>query len=651
MAGISLLVCRTMDASGVLPIKQQRTLSPKGKEKMGEEVIGDGTVCGICFSGGGLAVRGRIDSCDHYFCFICIMEWARVESRCPMCKQRFHFISRPNVSGLSMSESALKIPVRDQVYHPLGNESRALSDPYAQVNCRVCDGSNDDELLLLCDLCDSAFHTYCTGLGYTVPEGDWYCHDCTILREEHAKIDDNAGDRDQDQGTLVLDQQQPVSIFDIVADERSSTIEQQHFHDRAASRSSTNLQRNSEGILLHVEEELDSSYSSQGNPYVQRRVFGRRDRASQHSCMQSRVQALRKNWTFLQSESLAFSSNLDGNGEDTVSGAKSRTSTPNSDLTQQNSNSSASANSELRTDSSSSRKLPAISDLQDITKAWKMMRLAKKQRFPMANTPFSSLPFNNSSNSLTAVSISEAAASHSVKLPKNRMAADKLGCKLAGFYQKISNTDSSIPSPRQGNRLAVKASSDMQSGSFETKRTLTTELAGNVKEVSETRLSSTFHEPTSSSLSAAACEGARKSFRVCCNIELSQDGNAAATVHTSSNSSSGNEVSDNKTKSVIQSMVKRNLSRLSKGECLGSGKFKEIARASTHSILAACGLEHSESCARPFSIEICRHANQMLQQLHGSSSPMAGSCTICFHSFVKHVVESILLERRTTGSR
>lgn len=32
---------------------------------------------------------------------------------------------------------------------------------------------------LLCDLCDSAAHTYCVGLGREVPDGDWYCRSCS----------------------------------------------------------------------------------------------------------------------------------------------------------------------------------------------------------------------------------------------------------------------------------------------------------------------------------------------------------------------------------------------------------------------------------------------------------------------------------------
>lgn len=70
--------------------------------------------CGICLSEGVIS-RGFIDSCNHYFCFICIMEWAKVESKCPLCKRRFSTIRRPPKPPLFHSERLVRVPVRDQV--------------------------------------------------------------------------------------------------------------------------------------------------------------------------------------------------------------------------------------------------------------------------------------------------------------------------------------------------------------------------------------------------------------------------------------------------------------------------------------------------------------------------------------------------------
>lgn len=44
-------------------------------------------------------------------------------------------------------------------------------------SCTECQGDHDDELLMLCDLCYAAYHTYCIGLA-KVPAGDWYCPRC-----------------------------------------------------------------------------------------------------------------------------------------------------------------------------------------------------------------------------------------------------------------------------------------------------------------------------------------------------------------------------------------------------------------------------------------------------------------------------------------
>jgi PHD-finger len=37
---------------------------------------------------------------------------------------------------------------------------------------------------MLCDSCDRVFHTYCVGLGVTVPDGDWFCPDCIVHGSE-----------------------------------------------------------------------------------------------------------------------------------------------------------------------------------------------------------------------------------------------------------------------------------------------------------------------------------------------------------------------------------------------------------------------------------------------------------------------------------
>ncbi|XP_059648454.1 uncharacterized protein LOC132294563 isoform X2 [Cornus florida] len=165
------------------PLSQQRP-GRKGKEKVKDlkDEVGK-QICGICLSEEGKkTIQGTINCCTHFFCFACIMEWSKVESRCPLCKQRFVTISKPARSnkGFDLRTVVTQVPERDQVYQPSEEELRGFLDPYESVMCTECQQGGDDALMLLCDLCDSPAHTYCVGLGREVPEGNWYCEGCRL---------------------------------------------------------------------------------------------------------------------------------------------------------------------------------------------------------------------------------------------------------------------------------------------------------------------------------------------------------------------------------------------------------------------------------------------------------------------------------------
>lgn len=92
----------------------------KGKEKKEPQEAGRAT-CGICLSEEQrVTVQGVLDCCSHYFCFACIMQWSKVESRCPLCKRRFTTITKSSKedTGLELTNSVIRVEERDQVTFP-----------------------------------------------------------------------------------------------------------------------------------------------------------------------------------------------------------------------------------------------------------------------------------------------------------------------------------------------------------------------------------------------------------------------------------------------------------------------------------------------------------------------------------------------------
>lgn len=60
--------------------------------------------------------------------------------------------------------------------------------------CPVCNSTDHEEVLLLCDGCDACYHTYCIGLD-SIPAGSWFCMEC-----EHALGPDLSQSRDGAEG-------------------------------------------------------------------------------------------------------------------------------------------------------------------------------------------------------------------------------------------------------------------------------------------------------------------------------------------------------------------------------------------------------------------------------------------------------------------
>ncbi|XP_009762755.1 methyl-CpG-binding domain-containing protein 9 [Nicotiana sylvestris] len=68
--------------------------------------------------------------------------------------------------------------VRDELLAHV-NESLLPKAPWEEGLCKVCGMDKDDVNVLLCDGCDSEYHTYCLDPPLIkVPDGEWYCPSC-----------------------------------------------------------------------------------------------------------------------------------------------------------------------------------------------------------------------------------------------------------------------------------------------------------------------------------------------------------------------------------------------------------------------------------------------------------------------------------------
>lgn len=92
-------------------------------------------------------------------------------------------------------------------------------------------------------------------------------------------------------------------------------------------------------------------------------------------------------------------------------------------------------------------------------------------------------------------------------------------------------------------------------------------------------------------------------------------------------------------KSEISSLAIRELKLLKIDKTYGLDRFKEVARAATHTVLASCGLEHSPSVALAVARPVCKHSSRP-QPL--KSSAITNSCRECLCNFVKDVISSVL---------
>lgn len=298
-------------------------------------------VCGICHEDDLLDI-GEIDSCEHRFCHECISKWSQIESKCPFCKVRFSCITRrlltsplkgnvspsgPLVGGTVVART--EVPERDQ---RVVFEDPTFLEWLEGLACIICNGSENEDQLLLCDGCDQACHTYCLGLS-SVPEEAWFCSMCQEARDrtqEAVNHQNHHAIAEEMQTTRPRRRSRSRSLT-IVEDSEEEDGDQHRQAQASVFTDAVSIQptRRSRRIqTARSGEHWRRSRRVQGTP------------VHRHQGDRERIASLQENWESLREGSMSFEEILDTSGDEgdemrmTNSGSKrARNDSPTIDLT------------------------------------------------------------------------------------------------------------------------------------------------------------------------------------------------------------------------------------------------------------------------------------------------------------------------------
>ncbi|XP_045137261.1 NK-tumor recognition protein-like [Portunus trituberculatus] len=121
-------------------------------------------------------MRGEVGSpeaCEHTFCLICILEWAKTNPSCPQDRKAFTKV----LVRLTLQTEKVdrEIPIKKQE-----SELVLISETDNPTYCEVCNECDREERLLLCDGCDLGYHLECLDPPLDqVPVEEWFCPSCT----------------------------------------------------------------------------------------------------------------------------------------------------------------------------------------------------------------------------------------------------------------------------------------------------------------------------------------------------------------------------------------------------------------------------------------------------------------------------------------
>lgn len=148
--------------------------------------------CPICLHAFREQEIGTPSVCGHDFCAPCIQEWSSNVQTCPIDRKPFTIIRVRSryVDGVFVRETDVKVKTTDD-----------QSEVFDFTHCEICNRSDREDIMLLCDGCDAGYHMDCLMPPLTeIPDGSWYCDNCF------------ASDASEDDITQVLAEMETLAV-------------------------------------------------------------------------------------------------------------------------------------------------------------------------------------------------------------------------------------------------------------------------------------------------------------------------------------------------------------------------------------------------------------------------------------------------------
>jgi len=178
-ARIAMPLRRMSDVPDTQP-QQQREVQISADDEGQVQAKGsvEPVTCSICFGQHEPGCCSEVRACGHVFCTPCIERWAESCSQCPLCKREMGALGPVEKARLRGRRRKERPVPQKRLVAEAGDEV-----PDDDTTCEVCGGGHDEALLLLCDACDGAYHTFCLQPALSeVPLGAWHCPQCEPRR-------------------------------------------------------------------------------------------------------------------------------------------------------------------------------------------------------------------------------------------------------------------------------------------------------------------------------------------------------------------------------------------------------------------------------------------------------------------------------------